>query len=226
MSQFFKTKKEIKAWLDSVGVQHYTIQDDLTVDVMGSVKLSEKNLHFLPIQFGSVVNRFDVSHNHLVSLKGSAHKCASFLCNNNNITSLEYAPKEVGDKFDCSNNRLRSLKGCPPKVYSFFCSSNYLTSLEGMPKKVVSFIICSENPIQMNTYLEIDCETFSHVVSQESEKINLFSDLYSINNKNHLQLTISEKVLNERLNILKEKELLEKQLKKEVNIQPNHKLKL
>jgi hypothetical protein len=41
---FLKTKGEIKNWLDCYGIKNYTINDDLTVDVNGSVDLYDKNL--------------------------------------------------------------------------------------------------------------------------------------------------------------------------------------
>ena len=53
-----------------------------------------------------------------------------FYCNNNNLTSLEGAPKEVGG--------------------GFYCSSNNLTSLEGAPKKVGGSFNCYGNPVPLD----------------------------------------------------------------------------
>ena len=39
----FKTKKQIKQWLDEMGVKDYTINKNLIVDVEGFVNLTYKN---------------------------------------------------------------------------------------------------------------------------------------------------------------------------------------
>ena len=53
-----------------------------------------------------------------------------FDCSNNNLTSLEGAPKEVGGDFDCSDNKL--------------------ISLEGAPKEVGGGFDCYDNPVPLN----------------------------------------------------------------------------
>ena len=51
---------------------------------------------------------------------------------NNNLTSLEGCPKEVGDTFYCSSNKLTSLQYSPEIVNGrFYCGDNPLESLEG-----------------------------------------------------------------------------------------------
>jgi hypothetical protein len=72
-----------------------------------------------------------------------------FYCGNNNLTSLENAPKSVDGSFYCDNNLLTSLKFAPSSVGgSFICSFNNLTSLEGAPKSVDGSFYCDNNPIQ------------------------------------------------------------------------------
>jgi len=64
----------------------------------------------------------------------------SFWCNNNKLTSLEGAPKEVGWDFNCHHNNLTTLKGAPEIVGgTFYCNNNQLTSLEYAPKKAGKF---------------------------------------------------------------------------------------
>jgi len=66
-----KERKRIKDWLDNMKVKNYTINEDSTVDVNGSVHLINKGfLTEIPIQFGKVKDGFDVSDNKLTSLKG------------------------------------------------------------------------------------------------------------------------------------------------------------
>jgi len=148
-----KTKEEIQAWLDEMRIKNYTINDDLTVDVDGTVKISNKKLVEIPVQFGIVVRDFDCSRNKLTSLKGSPRECVGFYCShnkltslvgapqkcwyfncsNNKLTSLEFAPKECTE-FDCYNNKLTTLKFVPKECREIHCYNNKLTSLEGAPK--------------------------------------------------------------------------------------------
>ena len=68
------------------GVENWSINKDGLVDVNGDVKLNFKGLTKLPLQFGRVTGNFD--------------------CYGNDLTTLEGAPREVGDHFDCSHNYL------------------------------------------------------------------------------------------------------------------------
>ena len=100
-------KIEIKAWLDSMDIKNYTINDDLTVDVNGDVYLSFNNLTSIPVQFGKVNGYFS--------------------CHNNQLISLAGCPSSVGDGFYCfDNNLLTSLKGCPSSVGGDFCCDGNL----------------------------------------------------------------------------------------------------
>ena len=71
-----------------------------------------------------------------------------FDCSNNQLTTLEGAPKEVGGDFYCFHNPgLTSLEGAPKEVCGgFSCSNNQLTTLEGAPKEVGGYFDCSNNP--------------------------------------------------------------------------------
>ena len=61
----------------------------------------------------------------------------NFYCSNNQLTSLENAPSEVGGNFNCYSNNLTSLKGAPSEVNgNFDCSDNPLKSYEGKPDKI------------------------------------------------------------------------------------------
>ncbi len=76
----------------------------------------------------------------------------NFFCFNNNLTSLQGAPKSVGRDFYCGRNKLTSLDGAPSSVGgSFYCSGNNLTSLEGGPVKVGVDFYCSFNNLKSLT---------------------------------------------------------------------------
>lgn len=148
MSQFFKTREETEVWLKEMGVENYTINEDLTVDVDGDVTLYKKNLASLPVTFGKVSKNFDCTYNQLTSLKGGPQSIGNdFICSENKLTSLENAPQSVGGDFYCSANQLASLVGSPIFVGGHFdCSDNQLVNLKGVPQSVGGDFYCPNNP--------------------------------------------------------------------------------
>ena len=83
----------------------YTINDDGSIDVDGSVIISGRNLTKIPFKFRNVSD--------------------DFYCYDNQLTSLEGAPITVGGGFDCTCNNLISLKGTPNRVGgNFLCYNN------------------------------------------------------------------------------------------------------
>lgn len=142
------TPKDISKWLDKHEVKNYTINDDLTVDVLGNVDISENNLKKIPVQFGKVSGNFNCFGNQLTSLKGCPKEIGEYFnCSFNELTSLEYSPREVGS-FDCSYNELKSLKHAPKEVLgNFDCSHNQLVSLKGCPKEIEDYFDCSFNKL-------------------------------------------------------------------------------
>ena len=153
MNKKIKTIKEIKSWLDFVKVKDYTINKDLTVDVDGDVHLYKKNLLEIPIQFGIIKGYFDCGYNNLTSLEYSPKECGNFYCGHNKLTSLKGSPKEC-KLFNCSYNKLKSLKGCPEKCDYFDCEYNpNLTSLKGCPKIVNGNFNCEYNSKLTKKYL-------------------------------------------------------------------------
>ena len=110
------------------------------------LKLVIKNGKFI-IKFGKVKGGFYCSDNNLTSLEGAPkYVGGSFDCFDNDLTTLEGAPERVGRDFKCSYNNLTSLKGAPERVEGYFnCSDNQLTSLEGAPKYVGWDFYCRRN---------------------------------------------------------------------------------
>ena len=93
----FLTKKYIEAWLHTIAVKNYTINDDLTVDVFGYVDISNENLTEIPVQFGKISGYFDCSHNKLTSLKN--------------------CPKEVNGSFYFYDNILEDINDLDSKIF-------------------------------------------------------------------------------------------------------------
>ena len=84
-----------------------------------------------------VKGNFDCSKQKRKSLSGVRFGKVSgdFYCENNNLTSLEGAPQEVGGKFDCRDNQLTSLVGAPQEVgEDFGCDAFRLKKGEWNPK--------------------------------------------------------------------------------------------
>ena len=70
-------------------ISNYSINQDGSIDVIGSVNFDKRRLKKLPLKFGKIKTYFDCSNNHLTSLSGS--------------------PTEVGDFFYCHHNKLITL---------------------------------------------------------------------------------------------------------------------
>ena len=124
----------------------YTINNNMEIDVEGSVSIQDKNLENFPeyIQFGKVKDRFSVCGEPsgknttmapINTLRGCPYSCKTFICEFLSIKSLEYCPQSVMNDFICSRNHyLESLEGAPKQVSSFNCSfSPMLKSLKGGP---------------------------------------------------------------------------------------------
>ena len=145
--------KDIDTICKKYGITNYTINNGL-VDVDASVNLVNRKLTKLPLQFGKVTGNFFCDNNQLTTLEGAPKTVeGNFYCNHNKLTSLEGGPKEVEGNFYCNNNQLTSLEGAPKTVEgNFYCSNNKLTSLEGGPKWVEGNFDCSFNPLPKEIY--------------------------------------------------------------------------
>ena len=106
-------------------ITNYTINDDGSIDVNGSVNLYNKGLTELPLTFNKVSGDFFCGRNNLTSLKGSPKWVGGYFnCNYNQLTSLEFSPDYVGLNFNCINNKLTD-NYCDSEI-----SKGFYTSLE------------------------------------------------------------------------------------------------
>ena len=122
-------RKLIKDWLEEMDVKNYMINDDLTIDVKGSVNLNGKDLAKFPdyIQFGKIIKGwFYCADNQLISLKGCPNSVTNwFSCSRNKLTSLKDGPNTVGTGYDCRGNELESLDYCATTCGGLFhCDFN------------------------------------------------------------------------------------------------------
>jgi len=135
--------------LDESKITH---NPDGSIDYDGNVNLSNssfvKSKGKIPIKFRKVTGYFVCDKNDLTTLENCPEEVGgSFGCNYNRLTSLEHGPKIVGRSYYCSYNKLTTLKGCVREVNgNFYCNLNKLTTLEYAPKLVGVIFDCGENP--------------------------------------------------------------------------------
>lgn len=152
MSNFNKIRDSYdhgpKGIMKQLGINHYTIKSNNVVDVDQDVRLDNKNLSEIPVQFGVVDGHFFIAGNNLTSLKGAPKRVGGhFDCSDNNLKSLQGGPEYVGWDMRCGNNKLRDLQHAPKKVgKDFWCQNNDLTSLKGAPEYVGEYFMCNSNP--------------------------------------------------------------------------------
>jgi hypothetical protein len=135
--------KEYKERIDKICLEYdiinYTINQDGTIDVQGSVYLLAKGLSSIPLRFNKVTGYFNCSTNKLTSLEGCPKEVGTgFTCSyNRELSSLEHCPEKIGGEFACDNCSITSLEGGPKEVgRSFLCYNNILTSLEYAPTAI------------------------------------------------------------------------------------------
>ena len=154
---FPTTREEVIQVCNRYGIGNYTINDDLSIDVGGSVYLNIQDLKYLPLRFNYVSGGFFCRENILVSLEGSPLTVGgNFGCGYNELKTLEGSPQTVNGDFNCYNNELKTLEGGPQTVGgNFSCYRNELKDLEHFPE-VNGIIDIEENTVNLLVYTFID----------------------------------------------------------------------
>ncbi len=183
----FKTFVETKTWLDKVGVEGYTIRDDLVVDVNRGVDISKLDLTHIPVQFGVIKGHFSCASNNLGNLLGSPSQCNEFYCDRNQLTSLIGAPKKCFS-FSCSHNQLKSLEHSPAVCLgSFDCDYNQLTRLDGLSVDVGGSINCHGNPMLCDISAANGCAIYyDHEILAKNQAAWQLAKLEASNGKSDL----------------------------------------
>ena len=177
-------EQEVYEICKKYGISNYTINEDLTIDVDGSIYLEVKGLTKLPLNFRNVSGHFYCNDNQLTSLEGAPTSVSGdFWCNSNKLTSLEGAPTSVGGNFHCYNNNLTNLEGAPSSIGGYFyCRYNNLTNLLGLEWKSFRDIDLYKNPVHLivkdwiNNEDKIDLIGYfidMHVIQEGSDKPKL-----------------------------------------------------
>lgn len=147
-----KTKEEVVTQLLKLNIFNYSINDDLSVDIDGSVMLSDRKLDYIPVNFNKVTNNFICRYSHLTSLEGFPKKAQLIDCSYNQISSLQGLINAEIDTLLSSNNLLENFDHCPAKVTQLICGDNQITSLKGLPKNI-EFLDLNSNKISSLDYL-------------------------------------------------------------------------
>lgn len=178
--QLLKTREEVFNWLydNFIELPLCEITENLTVNAYTSVDLAKRKLEYLPINFGYVKGNFDIRDNNLSTLEGSPKEVGgNFYCGRNNLTSLRYSPRVVGDSFLCYFNQLTDLVGGPEQVKGTYnCHNNQLYSLKGLPTKL-DLLNCDKNNLETLEFISSYIHT-SLVVGRNPLKTLRFAPDY------------------------------------------------
>ena len=143
--------KEQVSWLDNCTKGTWQLNPATgLVDINGDFYCSGQNLQdFKGVRFGTVGRDFSCKNNQLTTLEGAPQEVGGgFSCAKNQLTTLEGAPQSVGGDFWCQDNQLTTLEGAPQSVeVDFYCEDNGLTSLEGAPQSVGGAFNCEGNQL-------------------------------------------------------------------------------
>jgi hypothetical protein len=139
----------LRTKLVTLGIKNWTVNKDGTVDVDGDCFLNGKSLKKLPFKFGKITGAFVCEKNELTTLEGAPHYIGgSFYCEQNKLKDLKFGPKNVMGRYVCARNELTSLEGAPETIFSDFdCSYNKLTNLKGSPRFVEGNFYCQGNEL-------------------------------------------------------------------------------
>jgi len=214
MHQFLKQEKEIRRWFEGhSGIYNYTLQRDnkygYRINTSEVVDLSNQNLEFIPVKFGSIQSDFLCINNYLTSLEFAPTQVQAFICDNNCLETLIGCPQIIFSSFSCEKNNLTSLQGGPPEVERYFCGFNRLTTLKGIAKRIGSRFDAQFNDLSSLDYLPQEVNTRVELNLQNNPKLG---QIQRITNFYDLQ---------EYLDIERDQEKLEKML---INQNLSHKI--
>ena len=121
--------KSIIDTCERFGIENYTINEDMSIDINGDFDISCSWLFEFPIEFNIINGDFDCSMNLLTSLKGGPKMVmGNFTCSDNQLQTLDYLPYVVKGSIDLEeqgiNNILR-FSSVPNTIGGvIYCSSN------------------------------------------------------------------------------------------------------
>lgn len=143
----------INIMLDS-GIDNYTINDDLSIDINENVDLNNEEPITKYMKDGTI-NLNIINGNFSCMLDGDLKNASmprivngDFDISFSNFETLERCPGQVKGDYNCSFNNLTTLKGCVKEINGdFYCTMNSLTSLEYGPNIVSGNVDLTHNEL-------------------------------------------------------------------------------
>lgn len=137
----YTTREEVEYFIKRCVGQNdnYIIHDDLSVDVEGSVFISDdySPMSYLPVKFNKVSENFVCSNLRLTSLRNSPRSVGrNFSVQLNLLTSLEGGPEKVGGTFSINENPVTSLEYAPREMDSLMLRRTKISSLKNIHKQI------------------------------------------------------------------------------------------
>lgn len=145
--------------LKGYGITKYTVNSDESIDCHQNVYLNFYSLIKIPFKFNRVYGDFICNGNNLTNLENAPKYVQGlFDCSDNiYLTSLEGCPKYIGSDFISDNNMLKSIEGCPDIIFGNFIitQSSYLESLIGLPSSILGNLCLDMIPIDR---INVECD--------------------------------------------------------------------
>jgi hypothetical protein len=161
-------------------IENYTINEDGSIDVDGSVLISNNpHLKELPLRFNKVSGFFNCSRNSLTTLDGCPKEVGGyFSCGENQLTSLIGCPEVVGYGFDCWQNEIENLEGLSSRINgNLVCTNNRITSLKGGPMIIDGSFHLDRNPISIvDASIEVKSTIYIEKTNIDMEILTLFNE--------------------------------------------------
>lgn len=135
---FLDNREAIQDWLSEVGITDYTIDEQLVVNVNKSILVADKNIPYLPVQFGEIKGHFFFQNVGLKSLKGFPHTVKGRVSVvNNKLKSFRYSPDTITGDYAVNGNKFESFKNLRTKIGGvFFCHDNPLKNIDDISFEV------------------------------------------------------------------------------------------
>lgn len=135
-------------------ITNYTINDDQTIDVDGSVRLIDCR-YKIPFKFNRVTGEFNCSDLELDNLENSPNYVGgNFYSRINNFYTLRGCPEIVEGDFTVSQNSISSLRFMPKQINgSAHLANNNISQVEGFNSQIHGGIYVINNPINQIVHI-------------------------------------------------------------------------
>jgi hypothetical protein len=184
--EFLNTRKDVQAWLSQHNIKNYTIEDNLIVNVAGSVYFDGHELTHLPVKFGKVAGDFSCSGVGFTTCQGFPREVSYdvWVCNNK-LTTIQYAPEKIGG--------------------SFYIWGNQITNLAQLTCEISEDLYCHTNPLRLDNINEWNFTVKKEIILTPDETLAYFKEYLDedgdiIMDFNLFKKSWKAKMLNDKIN--------------------------